>query len=348
MAEINLDLTQTRMTRIITHHIGNKLKNEKAQYSEVETRVESESVDYLMRYFLSSFKPEEFFSFKDIETNEMNKIAPLLFAERKNYIENSNRIASLLFECNHQNPRIKATDLNISYFEDMVLGDEVMDAIGIFSTEAVDPFLKFNNLRTKYSINHDYGIPLKKIDRACLIFNTNEDNGYKILVIDNTTKNPLAQFWKTDFLVLEPINNEFNQTNHYLGLSKSFVTEIINEDLEISKTDQIELLNRSLEYFQSRDKFDKKEFEDEVFQVPEIIESFRNYDDNIQINRELNINKNFDISPLAVRKQAKVFKSVLKLDKNFHIYIHGSKDLIEQGTDDQGRKYYKIYYENEA
>jgi len=39
---------------------------------------------------------------------------------------------------------------------------------------------------------------------------------------------------------------------------------------------------------------------------------------------------------------------VLKLDKNFHIYIHGNKELIERGTDPDGRKYYKIYFEQES
>jgi hypothetical protein len=39
----------------------------------------------------------------------------------------------------------------------------------------------------------------------------------------------------------------------------------------------------------------------------------------------------FSISAEAVKKQSRVFKSVLKLDKNFHIYIHGDKELIERG-----------------
>jgi len=56
----------------------------------------------------------------------------------------------------------------------------------------------------------------------------------------------------------------------------------------------------------------------------------------------------FEISNKAVKKQARVFKSVLKLDKNFHIYIHGDKKLIERGTDEVGRKFYKIYYEEES
>jgi hypothetical protein len=31
---------------------------------------------------------------------------------------------------------------------------------------------------------------------------------------------------------------------------------------------------------------------------------------------------------------------------NFHIYIHGNRNLLEQGSDEKG-KYYKIYYQVE-
>ena len=56
----------------------------------------------------------------------------------------------------------------------------------------------------------------------------------------------------------------------------------------------------------------------------------------------------FDISPEAVKKQSRIFKSVIKLDRNFHIYVHGRTDLIEKGVDMDGRKYYKIYYQDEG
>jgi hypothetical protein len=36
-------------------------------------------------------------------------------------------------------------------------------------------------------------------------------------------------------------------------------------------------------------------------------------------------------------------KQVVKLDKNFHIYIHGDKKNIEEGSDDKG-KFIKLYY----
>ena len=40
-------------------------------------------------------------------------------------------------------------------------------------------------------------------------------------------------------------------------------------------------------------------------------------------------------------------KRVIKLDKNFDIYIHGNSELIEQGEDNKG-KYYKVYYNEES
>ena len=56
----------------------------------------------------------------------------------------------------------------------------------------------------------------------------------------------------------------------------------------------------------------------------------------------------FDISSPAVKKQQKVFKSILKLDRNFHVYIHGNREMIERGYDEErSMNYYKLYFEEE-
>jgi hypothetical protein len=78
-----------------------------------------------------------------------------------------------------------------------------------------------------------------------------------------------------------------------------------------------------------------------------LITSFKDYKDQFQQEYELEIKDGFDISDQAVKKQARIFKSVLKLDKNFHIYIHGNRNMIEKGTEPDGRKFYKIYYSEE-
>ena len=69
-----------------------------------------------------------------------------------------------------------------------------------------------------------------------------------------------------------------------------------------------------------------------------MIKSFRSYDEQYRENKNVDISDNFQISSQAVKKQSRIFKSVLKLDRNFDIYIHGDKNLIEKGTEKDGRK----------
>ena len=78
-----------------------------------------------------------------------------------------------------------------------------------------------------------------------------------------------------------------------------------------------------------------------------MIKAFRQFEANYAEQNDVDIPDTFGISTQAVKKQSRVFKSVLKLDKNFHIYIHGDKELIEKGVEKDGRKYYKIYYTEE-
>lgn len=42
--------------------------------------------------------------------------------------------------------------------------------------------------------------------------------------------------------------------------------------------------------------------------------------------------------------QESATKAIVKLDKNFHVYRHGSHKNIEAGTDKKG-KFIKLYYE---
>lgn len=345
-----LDFTQVELEQLITHHIGNKLRDEKYTLSSEATDFDDETQNLLLKYFLLPIKPEEFYAFSHsvkLEMNEVYSLAQAIFAKPKNFIEHSQSLAKLLYE-QSMHPKIKEGELNIAYFSNIVLDDEVVNAIGIFKSETNVPFLKMKSQKTKFNINHEYGFELKGIDKGCIVFNTNEQSGYKILVSDNGSKYDEAQYWKQDFLNIKPIANEYHQTNQFLGIAKNFVTKQLSEDFEVSKADKIDILNRSVEYFKTHDTFDKKEFEEEVFQDTGMIKSFQQFDTNYRKENEIEITDNFDISPQAVKKQARVFKSVLKLDKNFHIYIHGNRELIEQGMDKDGRKYYKIYYQEES
>lgn len=344
-----LDFTQVELQQLITHHVGNKLRDEKYLLSSEATTFEEETKNFLLKYFLLPAKAEEFYSFTHsvkLELNDIFSVAENIFTSPKKFIPNSQNIAKLLYE-QSMHPKIKEGELNIAYFLNVVLDDEVVEAIGIFKSETDVPFLKMKNQKSKFNINHDYGFEIKGVDKGCIIFNTDQQNGYKILIIDNANKSAEAQYWKDDFLKVKPVANEFHQTNQFLGIAKDFVTKQLSEEFEVSKADKIDLLNRSVEYFKTHENFDKKEFEKDIFQDTGMIRSFRSFDSNYRKENDIELTDNFEISPQAVKKQARVFRSVLKLDKNFHIYIHGNRELIEQGVEKDGRKFYKIYYQKE-
>lgn len=243
-----------------------------------------------------------------------------------------------------RHPNIKEGELFIVRFTEIMFGAEIVDGLGIFKIEKKDPFIETPDWTKEPSLLFKEGIGEKKLDKACLILFTPEP--YTILAYDNNSSE--AVYWKNDFINLDFKRDHFNDTNHFLQMTKTYITDQLPEEFEVSKTDQIDLLNKSLSYFKSHEEFDQSEFEVEVFGDATAIESFRYFDKQYQEEMDLERSDQFKISSNSVKKQARIFKSVLKLDKNFHVYIHGNRELIERGEDENGRKFYKIYYENES
>lgn len=216
-----------------------------------------------------------------------------------------------------------------------------MDAIGIFRSENELPFIKMNQQEAQYQVQHDMGYPLNGIDKGCLILQTEKDDGYRVLIKNKYPRAAESQYWIYDFLKVIPIADDYNNTKELLQQTKSFVVSHLDKDMP--KTDKLEILDRTMNYFNNNDSFEKEGFQQQVLQSQNLITEFNEYEEH----KDLSINESFDISQKAVSNQSRNYKSVLKLDKNFHIYIHGDKSLIERGTEFDGRKFYKIYYEKE-
>ncbi len=347
-----LDITSCNLDKVVAHQIGNKTNSEEITLSKGVLDTHDERLNELLsKYFLHPFsKFEEYYSFtfsnEDFNLNPLYQFAKNIFLEKEDFIETSISIAKQLFETS-LHPQIKTGDLFIATFTDLKVGEDTMKGIGIFKSENRQPFLKLDNSSNDFYLNYHDGINVDKLDKGCLILNTDAGKGYKVCVIDKTSRTNEAQFWKEGFLNIKPLSDGFHNTNDFLGIAKQYVTKQLNEDFDVTKADQIDLLNRSVEYFKTNEEFDKNEFEEKVFADREVIDSFRKFDESYREENDVEVSDNFDISNQAVKKQARAFKSVLKLDKNFHIYIHGDKELIEKGVDDNGRKFYKIYYQDE-
>ncbi len=89
---VNLDFEQIELRQIVTHFVGNKMREEEVILSQSGTEVEGETTPYLLKYLLQAFKPHEFYQFGhtiELEMNEVYALAKKLFSDRGGFIENS-------------------------------------------------------------------------------------------------------------------------------------------------------------------------------------------------------------------------------------------------------------------
>jgi hypothetical protein len=347
-----MDFTNAKLSKLIIHQTGNKLLEEGVHLSgePVDLARQEELTNIMSAYFLASFKDPVFYNFHHVtslELNEMYTVARELFQTLRGFVKKSKEIANLLYEYSNH-PKIKGGELYIAWFENCSVNNESVDALGIFKSENKETFLKVFEEGKSLRVNFEDGISVKKPDKGCIIFNTDEDEGYKVCILDNQNQNQEAQYWKDEFLKLKPVADNYFQTKNYLSLAKEFVTGRLDEEFEVSKADQIDYLNRSMDYFKKNEQFNELDFAKNVFEHGDVIKSFKKFKNEFQDENDFRIVSEFEISTSAVKRQSRVYKSVLKLDRNFHIYIHGDKDLIERGVEKDGRKYYKIYYREES
>lgn len=340
--------TESAIEQIALHYVGNKINNENVHFAKAALSLDEETGDLLSHYFLTPFKSNEYFNLyhdSDLKYNEVFGFVSEIFDAPESLPEQSKNLAKHLYE-QSTHPKIKGGEFYTVYFSDCIVDGETVDAVGVFKSENKDTFLKVFPKGEGFEIESVQGVNINKLDKGCLIFNTEREKGYLVAVVDNTNKGAEAQYWMDEFLHARQRKDEYYNTQNVLSMAKHFITEELPQQFEVSKADQVDLLNRSVKFFKEKDNFNLKEFANEVMEQPELVKSFTKYKSSFEQDFDMDIADNFEISETAVKKQARVFKSVIKLDKNFHIYIHGNRDLIEQGEDKKG-KFYKVYYTEE-
>lgn len=337
------------------HHVGNKSKEEFYALSDrpVDLSADEMLPDLLMQYFMKPFaKCKEVYHFyhpnEELELNEVFHFTKSFFSGNIAFHTYSEQVAKHLYEsCGH--PNIKAGEVYVVSLKNVQMEGEEREAVGIFKSENKETYLRVYPQNGGFEVSYEReAININKLDKGVIIVRDQEDEGYKVLVTDQTNGTE-AVYWKDDFLKLKVRNDAYQQTGNYLKVCKSFVQEKMGEVFEMDSTDKIDLLNRSMSFFKQNENFDEEKFTEEVFGNEQAISLFREYKGQVEEEFDTHFQPNFNIADAAVKKMAASYKSVLKLDKNFHIYIHGKRDYIERGYDeDRGLNYYKIYFEQEG
>jgi hypothetical protein len=347
-----LDISSVQLKRLATAWVGNKNRYEGVNIpSQTLTSLHHVAEELMITAFLKPFeKTEEFFYFhhdEDVSNHPVYQSCMTVFADPEQLSTEMVQLAQRLYEY-AELPKIRGGEFFAAYFDNVILQGEPVQAIALVKIQTKEPYLKVERSTDSFAISVIEGIPTHKLETAAIIFNLDEAEGYRICAIDSVSKKDERSFWKDEFLRVRPIEDNYFNTRHHISMSGEFINEKLVNQFDIDRADQLDVLYRSGLYFKENEEFELEDYAKTLFPEPEQQEAFLEFRDSYSKAYAVPLEEKFDISDQAVKKEFKVLKSVIKLDKNFHIYVHGRRDLIERGfDDDKGKKYYKVFFDEE-
>tara|TARA_B100000378_G_scaffold70854_1_gene54082 strand:+ start:12573 stop:13637 length:1065 start_codon:yes stop_codon:yes gene_type:complete len=349
-----INLYNAQIEKIAFHRIGNKARNEGKFLAKEATVLNDEISPLLKEYYLKPFreKEENYLKFAhevDLEFNEMHNLAKeLLIAgntNSDNFITLSQKVATLLFELSGH-PHIKSGEVSVVYFHNLQFDNEKTDAIGIFKSEIKQDFLQFDKQETHLELQLKQGVNLAKLDKGALIFNTEEKEGYKVLVVDQNRYD--TKYWLDNFLgVVEAEDSKF-QTKKYLKMCQDFSKDVVLQAED--KKEELTFMNRAFDHFAKNDEFNEDQFLNQ-FKNPDLIPEFKNYKEERSQKYSIQDLSSFPIDNKAVSESRKKFKGVIELDTNMSIKMdfvseESADKFLEKGWDEERQMYYYLCYFN--
>ncbi|RYF85661.1 MAG: nucleoid-associated protein, partial [Chitinophagaceae bacterium] len=239
-----LVFSEVELEEIAIHQVGNKLQEEGYTLSKEPLPLRDDAIkDLLLKYFLSPFKGSESYNLhhpSELSLHEVFTYSARIFDEPETFFDQSVNLAMHLYE-NSMHHKVKGGELYVAFFRNCIVDGELTDALGLFKSETKETFLKVNPSGDNFEIDSEAGININKLDKGCLIFNTERESGFRVAIVDATNKQE-AQYWKDDFLQLKPRQDNYLHTKNYLNLCKSFATEQMPKEFEATRADEIDLL----------------------------------------------------------------------------------------------------------
>jgi hypothetical protein len=347
-----VELIDLRIEELVVHKVGNKMRDEGIHISEsLHDLDDSHLNDLALKFFLKPFSQDNYYRFthdSEINLNEVYYFVKKIFNQSETlYAESINILKHLYDKSNH--PMIKSGEFYMVYFKNYSVTDKRIDAIGIFKSENKDTFFKINQFNNNFKISPEKGININKLDKGCLIFNEDMEQGFKVLIVDTAAKSQEgeAQYWKKNFLNVKEIDNDKLNTRDFIELCNQFSANVFHGSQSSDYQDKFQFKNKAYQYLESNGHYEIDEFVEQVFQDEKLRLDFREFKQKYEEINRITPSTSFNISPNTVSLLKKKFNSLIKLDTGFDIKVT-NPDHLEKGYDNKkGMYYYKVFYNQE-
>ncbi|MBS3915830.1 MAG: nucleoid-associated protein [Bacteroidetes bacterium] len=341
-----INLKDAYISHIIVHRVGNKIRGEKNFHSNKELKI-SEN-DTLASYVINNVKKLNvdncFYSDGKLQNNSVFSICDEIF-EDENFIKASVSLAQQLYQSMRYSS-IKGGNFIVAILEHIIFDGKFTKGIGLFKIDDFDIFYRVVEGKSSIGIVEEEGFGYKSPNEQCLILNLDFKGGYHVLMPEKSVQTQKT-YWNDDFLSIRPRDDDYNRTRTFISSIQDFVEKDLGKHIALDKVEKLSIINDTINYFENHDSFSLNTFKDSVMANSTYHEMFEEYLESNSTEIMESNGESFVISKAAVKSVGKKFKRVVKLDKNFHVYIHADRSLFEKGIDENGRKYYKLFYDHE-
>lgn len=325
--------------------VGNKLKEEGIAFTSKADDITSAS-EFICALIKNTFKFDVFSrlcAIDELDSNNVYRFVRKIFSNKEYFVSQSNNLARHLYDqSNH--PNIINGEFYVIYIDDCSVNGQSTDALLLLKTEVKDSFLTVIHENGEYSIKPQFGLSTKHIDKGCLIFNIEKDNGYLLSIVENSSIRQDGRYWTQNFLYAKEIISDFQHTENVANFCAALVQKVIeinpNRALDLAKASRsiTQRLQENGREINTSDLISSLELNEDTTSA--LSQFRRDYEEKVG-----KIPDKFICNQSAIKRKAITKSNVLRVGSGFEVKILAPSAEIEQGYDDEkGRNFLKLYF----
>lgn len=325
----------------VVQRVGNKSNEDGVSFSDEVCQMESVEEPFL-KLINNSFKFndwKQFYFIDDLELNPTYRFVTKIFADDTCIVQQANNLARHLYE-QSIHPNIKIGEFYVVLLNNCEVDGKQTSALGLFKSEVRETVLTIRRENNRLVLSPEMGMSLKKLEKGCIVFNVDKENGYKVAVVDNTGNDTDAHYWVDNFLHVRNCNDDFHQTERLLDMCTGFVKQL----KEQSDFESAIIAKRTANILSADDVLQIDNLPDLICQNEEQKADFITYRQNYEeeygcFDQEVNIVKKATVCKSVKRM------NTMRLGSDFEVRVLNPEAEIASGIDNNsGNKYITLFY----
>lgn len=323
----------------VVQRVGNKINEDGVAFADSLCQVGGVE-EYLLQMINASFKFDDwrqFYYIDDLAMNPAYRFVSKIFDDETVLVKQAHNLARHLYE-QSIHPNIKIGEFYVVLLEGCEVDGIETNAVGLFKSEVRETVLTLKMKNNQMVLSPEIGMSLKKLEKGCIVFNVDKENGYKLAVVDNTGSNIDAHYWVDNFLHVKTSDDDYHRTEKLASLCAGFVQHVSEQSL----ADGAFMAIRANEILKSGETIAVDDLTEMICQTEEQKKDFLCFrkgfeEENGALDDEVVLVKK------AVNYKPVTRMNVMRLGADFEVKVLNPEALIEEGKDERGT-YWKLYW----